>query len=141
MNKASATYTVFISHSTKDKWVARQISKAIEESGSKGGTKTFLDEKNIETGDLIPDSIRKNIKNCDEFLILLTKDSVRRPWVLVELGAAWVLEKRISGIAYGISPEEMPAVLFPYKVVDLDKFDDEYLRELSNRVKKTAKRK
>lgn len=119
----------------------RQISKAIEEGGSKGGTKTFLDGKDIETGDLIPDSIRKNIKDCDEFLILLTKDSVSRPWVLVELGAAWGMGKRISGITSGISPEKMPQVLSQCKVIDLNKFDDEYLRELSNRVKKTAKKK
>ena len=141
MKKASGAHTAFISHSTKDNWMARQISKAIEESGSKGGTKTFLDEKDIETGDSIPDSIRKNIKDCDEFLILLTKDSVRRPWVLVELGAAWGMGKRISGIVYGISPEEMPQVLSHYKVTDLNKFDSDYLRELSNRAKKTAKRK
>jgi hypothetical protein len=120
---------------------ARQISKAIEASGSKGWTKTFLDEKDIETGDSISDSIKENIKACDEFLILLTRDSVNRQWVLLELGAAWILEKRISGIVYGISHEEMPQVLSLYKVIDLNKFDDEYLRELSNRVKKTAKRK
>jgi hypothetical protein len=62
MKKASGAYMAFISHSTKDKWVARQISKVIEEIGSKGGTKTFLDEKDIETGDLIPDSIMKKHK-------------------------------------------------------------------------------
>lgn len=141
MNKTGGAYTVFISHSTKDKWVARQISKAIEESDSKGRTKTFMDEKDIETGDSIPDSIRKNIKECDEFLILLTKDSVRRPWVLVELGAAWGLKKRISGIAYGISQEDIPQVISLIKVTDLNKFDSDYLMELSNRAKKTAKGK
>lgn len=141
MKKAGGAYKVFISHSTKDKWVARQISKEIEASGSKGRIKTFLDEKDIETGDSISDSIKENIKACDEFLILLTRDSVNRQWVLLELGAAWILEKRISGIVYGISPEEMPQVLSLYKVIDLNKFDDEYLRELSNRAKKTVKRK
>jgi hypothetical protein len=59
----------------------------------------------------------------------------------VELGAALVLRKRISGIVYGISLEEMPQVLLLCKVTDLNKFDDDYLRELSNRLKKTAKKK
>ena len=37
---------VFISHSARDRWVARQIARAVEERGAEA----FLDEARIEVG-------------------------------------------------------------------------------------------
>ena len=50
---ASEDYLVFISHSSKDRWIARQMARLIEERD----IKTFLDEKDIQGGDLISESI------------------------------------------------------------------------------------
>jgi hypothetical protein len=127
-------YLVFISHSTKDRWIARQLASTIEQKGRKHGIKTFLDEKDIEGGELISEAIRKNIQECSEFLVLLTRYSTDRPWVLIEIGAAWVLGKRIVAIVDKVSPEEMPDVITPYKAMDLNAFD-EYLDQLINRAK------
>ena len=55
-------YLVFISHSTRDRWIARQMAAMIEEKGREYGVMTFLDERDIAGGDSIPDSIRKNIQ-------------------------------------------------------------------------------
>ena len=65
------------------------MANAIEEKGKKYGIKTFLDEKDIEGGESIPEAIRKNIQECNEFLVLLSRYSINRPWVLIEIGAAW----------------------------------------------------
>lgn len=62
---------VFISHSSKDRWIARQISQEIEAKGRKWGIRTFLDERDIKGGDSIPDTIRTEIRDCDEFLVLI----------------------------------------------------------------------
>ncbi len=48
------------------------MSNLIEEKGREWGIKTFLDEKDIDGGDSIPESIRINIQKCDEFLLLLS---------------------------------------------------------------------
>lgn len=48
-----STYTVFISHSSKEKWIARQISKEIMGLGAK----TWLDLKDLRSGDEIRRSI------------------------------------------------------------------------------------
>ena len=45
---------VFISHSSKDKWAARRISQDLLQMG----IESFLDEKDIETGDAIDESIQ-----------------------------------------------------------------------------------
>lgn len=45
---------LFVSHSSIDKWVARQLSKQLESEGHE----TFLDEKDIKTGDSIDSEIQ-----------------------------------------------------------------------------------
>ncbi len=132
---AAHRYLVFVSHSTADRWIAKQIANQIETKTRKYGVKTFIDEKDIEGGDSIPESIRKSIRGCDEFLVLLTPCSIHRPWVLTEIGAAWILSKRITAIIDKISPDELPDVIIPYKAIDLNQFD-EYIGQLTTRAKK-----
>lgn len=127
-------YLVFISHSTKDRWIARQIAKLLEERGEKYRVKTFLDERDILVGDSIPDTIRENIRDCGEFLVLLSKNSIDRPWVLIEISAAWAHNKRIIAVIDKVTPEEMPEIILPYKAVDLNGLD-EYIRQLLDRAK------
>jgi hypothetical protein len=127
-------YLVFISHSVKDRWIARQIANLIEQKGKRYGVKTFLDEKDIFGGDSIPEVIRKNIQSCDELIVLLSNYSIDRPWVLVEIGAAWGHDKRVVPIIDKIALEEIPNVIKQCKAIDLNDFD-KYLDELIARVK------
>src|SRR6266404_7825498 len=80
-------YRVFFSHSHQDRWIATQRVKLIEQTGG-GQVKAFPDEKDLEAGQSIQDSIRKEIARCDEFVVLLSPNSKDRPWVLIEIGAA-----------------------------------------------------
>lgn len=132
------TYLVFISHSTNDRWIAKQMAALIEERCQTYGVKTFLDEKDMAIGESIRESIRKNIQECDEFLVLLSRYSIDRPWVLIEIGAAWVLGKRIITIIDKVTPEEMPDIITPYKAIDLNDFD-KYLEQLYILVKEAKK--
>lgn len=136
--KTQKNFLVFISHSEKDRWIAKQISRLIEDRGRAYRVKTFLDEKDIQAGESIAESIRKNIQDCDEFIVLLTRYSVVRPWVLIEIGAAWGLQKRIVTIIDKVSPDEMPDITTPFKAIDLNNFD-EYLEELLKRAKGARK--
>lgn len=130
----ASRYLVFVSHSTKDRWIARQIARLLEASGKDFDVKTFLDERDIKVGDSIPDSIRTNIQQCNEFLVLLTRNSLDRPWVLIEISAAWGHGKRIIAIIDKVAPEEMPEIMLPYKAVDLNELD-EYIKQLVERAK------
>ena len=131
-------YLVFISHSGKDRWIAKQMANLIEEKGREYNVKTFLDEKDIEGGDSISESIRESIEKCNEFLVLLSRYSIDREWVLIEIGAAWGLRKRIIAITDKVAPEEMPDIITPYKAIDLNSFE-EYLDQLINRAKEARK--
>jgi TIR domain len=71
-------YLVFISHSSKDRWIARQMAAIIERGAKRYGVRTFLDEIDLEGGDRIPATIKANLHACQEFVILLSPQSVTR---------------------------------------------------------------
>src|SRR5687768_4676532 len=98
---------VFISHATADKWLAMVLCAKIEAAGAK----TFRDDRDINGGDDIPDAIREAITRADEMVVLLTPASVNRPWVLMEVGAAWQRGIRIVAIRQHIEFEPIPAML------------------------------
>jgi TIR domain len=126
-------YRVFISHSHKDRWIARQCLRLIEDLGG-GRIEAFLDERDIEVGQRITEEILEAIRCCDEFMVLLSANSKDRPWVTFEIGAACSHSKPVMAILHNLNPQEMPEMLYPYKAVDLNDFDTQYLEQLRNRL-------
>jgi hypothetical protein len=125
-------YQVFVSHATADKWIARIICEKIEATGAT----TFRDDRDIDGGDDIPESIRRQIKHSKEMVVLLTPASVERQWVTLEVGAAWGRSKtmRIVLFMYHVSVDPIPAMIKNKKAVSLNQLD-EYLLELARRVR------
>lgn len=95
---------VFISHSSTDKWAARQICKELEQRG----IESFLDEKDIETGDSIDDAVDQHLAECDELLMILSPASLSSAWVLIEIGGARALKKRLVPILLHVGVNELP---------------------------------
>lgn len=129
------SYTVFVSHASADKWVAEQFAKQVENRGARA----FLDARGIETGDRFDDELKKALNDADELLVLLTPAALERPYVWIEIGVAWSQEKRIVGILYGVTTNELasqegtPAFMKGILLRDITDFD-EYLGELSRRL-------
>lgn len=126
-------YQVFVSHATADRWLATTICEKIE---TMARATTFRDDRDIQGGDDIPEEIRAQIKLSREFVVLLTPDSADRPWVLLEVGAAWGWRKsyRIVPILCHVDVDAIPDLIKSRKAFHLNEFDH-YLRELSKRVK------
>ena len=59
VSRSDTTYLVFISHSTKDRWIAKQMAAIIERKAKRYGVRTFLDEVDLEGGDRIPATIKR----------------------------------------------------------------------------------
>jgi hypothetical protein len=104
------------------------------ESLAKRRIDVFLDEKNVEVGRPIAKEVREAIERCDEFVVLLSPNSKGREWVLMEIGAAWVLKKPIMVVLHDLSPQEMPDITYQDKAIDLNDFDDVYLGQLWKRL-------
>ena len=124
-------YLVFVSHATADKWIARVFCEKIEATGAR----TFRDDRDIEGGDKIPDAIRKKIIESDELLVLLTPESVDRPWVLIEVGAAWGRKQnaRIIAVLCHVEFSRIPDIIDSKKAYRINELDD-YLKALKSRV-------
>lgn len=128
----SKAYQVFISHATADKWLAAVICEKIEATGAK----VFRDDRDIDGGDDIPDRIRSEIKRSNEFVVLLTPDSINRPWVLVEVGAAWGWSKsmRITPILCHVDWDSIPGMIRSKKAIRMNDCPDLFA-EIKHRVR------
>jgi hypothetical protein len=82
--RRKASRLVFISHSTRDTWVAKQIAEHV----TRCGAKPFLDEADIEVGDDFEREILESLEKADELLVLMTPWALKRLYVWAELGAA-----------------------------------------------------
>lgn len=93
-NKRAKTgpYLVFISHSSADIWIAKQIDEKIRALGAA----TWLDKKDLKGGDVLVDAIIRGIDACDEALVLVSPKSVKSQWVIYEIGAVSGQHKRVT---------------------------------------------
>jgi hypothetical protein len=129
---ARPDYLVFVSHATADKWLAKTFCEKIEAIGAS----TFRDDRDINGGDDIPEAIRAQIQQSRELVVLLTPESVDRPWVLIEVGAAWCRRKeyRIVPVLCHVTIDRIPDIIKGKKAFHMNDFE-QYLKELETRVK------
>jgi hypothetical protein len=130
-------HLVFVSHSSRDTWVAKQLAREIADCGAA----VFLDEAHIEVGMDFEQSIRAALEEADEMVVLLTPWALERPYVWAELGAAWLRGIPIAGVLHGLAPAELqgrreiPVFLKERNLLDLNDVG-RYLGELRSRVHK-----
>ncbi len=128
-----SAYQVFVSHATADKWLATTFCEKIDSLGAS----TFRDDRDINGGDSIPEEIRTQIQVSRELVVLLTPESVDRPWVLLEVGAAWGRRRnyRIVPVLCHVTVDAIPDIIEGKKAFHLNDFN-QYLKELARRVNK-----
>jgi hypothetical protein len=121
-------YLVFISHSSRDAWIAKMMAEKV----STLGAEVWLDVKDLEGGDVITQKILDGLDACQEALVLVSPNSVGSQWVLFEIGAVWGQHKRITPILNNVTYEAI-APLKEVKAIDLNDFD-RFLTELGKRI-------
>lgn len=126
---------VFVSHSSQDTWVAKQIAREIEQRGAT----TFLDEAQVHAGADFEEEIRNFLERADEMVVLLTPWALERKYVWAEVGAAWVRRIPIVALLLGLSATDIQAraeVPIIFKKRDLLQLNEveTYLDQLAARV-------
>jgi hypothetical protein len=127
-------HKIFISHSSRDTWIAKQIAHHIRKTGAE----TFLDELDIQHGDDFEEEILKAEASCSELLVLLTPWSITRSWIWLEIGFFRRGKKRIVGVLHGITSNEITTdervatVLKRLDMVDINHIES-YFAQLQNR--------
>lgn len=135
-------YKVFISHSNKDTWVAKQIERNLKENGAD----TFLDAHDIVVGDTIQDIIfDEHLQESQEILVLMTPAAFESKYVFMEIGAARGRKIRISVILYGIETENVqkeirfPDVIASRNFLEINRID-EYFQQVKQRVAESGQK-
>jgi len=132
-------FRVFVSHSSIDTWVARQIASHIEARGAAA----FLDERDIPAGDDFLENVLNVEPRCGELLVLLTPWSIKRPYVLFEISCFTHSRKRIIGVTHGLSADDVArdpyvgVLLGRRDLVDINRIES-YFEELHARIRAAA---
>lgn len=130
-------YRVFLSHSGRDRWIARQVARAMVEvlaarASAPAEDLAWLDEKDVDAR--ISDSVRAGLLACAELVVLLSSASLDSAWVRHEVGAAWGQGKTITLLLDKISRKDIPGLWSDYPCFDLNDLD-RYLEHLDRRAK------
>ncbi len=105
---------VFISHSHRDRHIATQLQRILE----KNHGETYLDQDQIQAGDVLPDRLIKGIKWCDICLLIWSGAAATSTWVNREWDTAYKLEKKF--IPYCIDSTPLPSKLEDRVQVDAE---------------------
>lgn len=106
---------VFISYSTKD----LEIVNKIKEQLKREGVEVFIAEYSIEPGEKLNKRIVEEIKNCDLFILIWSKNSRKSEYVNQEIGMAKCANKTIIPISTkkGLNP---PALINDLKYLNIN---------------------
>lgn len=130
-------YTVFISYTSEDFWIAKQIKLHVMACGADA----FLFDLDSEIGENFDRRIKGQIERSKELFVLFTPNSKEKKYIWLEIGAAWMKGSKIIISLYGITETEFisdrnyPNFLKSNNLLVLNKVDN-YFKQLKKRVKK-----
>ncbi|WP_198301916.1 toll/interleukin-1 receptor domain-containing protein [Curvibacter sp. AEP1-3] len=111
VTRSTAAPKVFLSYAWEDRILAEKIAIALQSSG----IETWWAEWCIAAGDSLRQKIDAGLSECSHFVVLLTPESIQKPWVNQEMDAGLVrrLSQRAKFIPlrHGLEPALLPALL------------------------------
>jgi hypothetical protein len=96
------TKSVFISHSSKDDGIVREIRQALEALG----VETWADSERLSGGHALSYEIQKAIDSADHFLAVVSLNALNSEWVQREIRHAQSIKK----VGYKIIPLMLPGI-------------------------------
>jgi hypothetical protein len=95
---------IYLAHASEDH---DTLAKPLAHALMAQGIDVWFDEWEIRTGDSLRRKMEEGLANCTHFVVLLTPNSLHKPWVETEIDAGFVRavggESRFMGIRVGIS--------------------------------------
>src|ERR1700722_15407363 len=99
---------LFISHISEERSIAEQLKTALVRDFL-GLLDVFVssDTESIAAGAEWLRSIEKALHDCAVFVVLCSPESVRRPWINFEAGAAWMRDIPLIPVCHaGLLPHD-----------------------------------
>lgn len=107
----------FICYASEDRAVARTLAASISQLGAD----VWLDEREIRVGDSIAQRISDGLGVISHFVVLLSRNSVDKPWVQRELSSAVMLQlskKRVTVLPVRLDDCAIPSIIADIKYAD-----------------------
>ena len=120
---------VFISHSNEDSYVAGTVREKLLALGAE----VNLNTHEAIIGEDIKQTVKSNLADSDEVIILVSKASLKSQWITYEIGQAEALSKRIIPILLGVEKNEVHEVLEGRHRITINELD-KYLNQLRGRM-------
>ncbi|MEM6474610.1 MAG: toll/interleukin-1 receptor domain-containing protein [Pseudomonadota bacterium] len=99
---------VFISYSETDENFAHELEEALKERG----LEAYAYKTNVKPGDRWPDELKARLRSCDTLVAIISSRVIEeKEWIRAEIGAAWVLGKRIFQAKLGVEETLLPGIL------------------------------
>jgi hypothetical protein len=116
---------IFVSYSSKDEDSVLGLRAALS-SYLRGQCQFFVAANSIEGGADFVATIKQNLQSADVVVVLCTADSIKSPWVLMEIGAAWALDKKIEPVRLGPEPVALPEPINHQQFWDVPTLQEPY---------------
>lgn len=125
----SCSYDIFLSYSNKDKTIADDLYSRLK----KAGLKCFMAEKDISVTNQWEPEIRNALRSSQNVLILITPRSNDSKWIMIEVGAAWALEKNLIPALMIVQPNELiePISRFQARLIETPNQIENLVNELA----------
>src|SRR6266853_1352796 len=123
---AAAPLRVFISHIHEEAALGAVVSSCIKASFQARSVTTFLsgDAQDLPAGRKWIEVIEQELDQAAVVVALLSPASLRRPWVNIELGAAWIKHRHIIPLCHSnLRVGDLPRPFGDFHGVGLDQDD------------------
>ncbi|MEO8498795.1 MAG: toll/interleukin-1 receptor domain-containing protein [Planctomycetota bacterium] len=113
-NMSKSKNAIFLSYSHHDQsWV-----KAFVEQLTKNQVDVWYDQQAIRAGDRWQELIQDALRKSSILVAVLSKDSVKRPWMFFELGAAVADGKTVIPVLIeGLDFRDLPSLIAQFQAV------------------------
>lgn len=101
------TVQLFLSYSRSDLALASLLRQQVEAQGHR----VWQDTERLLAGDSIDAKLRRTLRTSDGYMVLLTPNSLKSSWVMIELGGSWLSGIPLFPIISGISAAKLPGPL------------------------------
>jgi hypothetical protein len=117
---------IFISHIHEERALGAVVSEWVTDAFAGQPAQTFLssDNQSIQAGQKWLDVVQHELSGTAVMISLLSPTSLARPWVNIELGAAWITNVRIIPLCHsGLTVAALPRPFSDFTAVSLAQDD------------------
>lgn len=127
---------VFISHIHEEESVANALLAFFREELGRASVFLSSDTWQVYAGEIWLERIKEELADAKVVVLMLSLESVKRPWVNFEAGAAWLTGKVIIPVCYGgLNKSSLPKPYSNIQALELETEDYYLIRSIHHHLR------